>query len=93
MRYTRLSCMPFRAAVEFDRAVLAESREDAVRQACLCIDRDLEEILSRVSAINVSEVLVEVRDVTALGAASSPDLWNPEPFPADREVPRHILLG
>ena len=92
MRYTRISCMPFRASMDFDRVVLGDDEEDAVRQACLCIDRDLEELLWAVNTINVSEVLVEVRGVEESGAAAREEPWNPEPFPPSVEIPPHVVL-
>lgn len=90
MRYTRISCLPFRASMDLDRVVLASSDDDAVRQACLCLDRDLEELLAWVSSINVSEVRVEVRGVGPAPPDRRP--WNPKPFPPEVEVPPWVVL-
>jgi hypothetical protein len=93
MRYTRVSCLPFRATMDLDRLVQARDRDDALRQACLCLDRDLEELLSTVNAMNVTEVLVTVREVSPeLQGARDEELWNPEPFDTEILVPRHIVL-
>lgn len=91
MRYTRISCRPFRATFPASRIVQAEDPDDAVRQACLCIDRDLEEILSRVNAINVSEVLVEFSSVEPAQEPES-TFWNPSWFPRDLTVPPYVIV-
>lgn len=91
MRYTRISCRPFRATFPASRVVQAEDAEDAVRQACLCIDRDLEEILSRVNAINVSEVLIEFSCVEP-ARDETPAFWNPSWFPRDLTVPPYVIV-
>jgi len=91
MRYTRISCMPFRARYPASHTVQAEDEEDAVRQACLCLDRDLEEILSSVSAIHVSEIWVEFSRVERV-AAPRRALWNPCWFARDLLVPPHIVV-
>ena len=91
LRYTRVSCMPMRAKLALSRCVQAVDSDDAIRQACLCVDRDLEELLAHVNTINVSEVIVEVHRVEpALQAESA--LWNESWFPPGAAVPAHILL-
>lgn len=91
MRYTRISCMPFRATYPASRIVQAQDEEDAVRQACLCLDRDLEEILSRVNAINVSEVRVQISDVE--GVRDGTDAyWNPQWFSRDVVIPPYVVV-
>jgi len=92
MRYTRISCMPMRATMDLDRVVLAKDQDDAVRQACLCLDRDLEELLWAVNSMNVSEVIVEVRsvDTSADGDGEAP--WNPDPFPPEVAVPPYVII-
>jgi len=92
LRYTQVSCMPFRASMDFERQVQAVDEEDALRQACLCLDRDLEQVLSQVNAINVSEVIVEVRSINETAASTGDALWNPEPFEKQLEVPPHIVV-
>lgn len=89
MRYTRVSCMPFRATYETTRIVQAQSDQDAVRQACLCLDQELEEILSKVNAINVAEVLVDIKFVSP---ASERDFWNAQWFPPDQQVPDYLVV-
>lgn len=91
MRYTRISCMPLRATMEFDEIVQAKSAEDAPMQAAKCIDRDLEEILWAVSSMNVTEVILEFQSVTAATPDQAGDVWNPESFPDD-ELPRYVVL-
>lgn len=92
LRYTRISCMPFRASIDFDKTVQAKDSTDAVRQACLCLDRDLEDILSRVNAINVSEMIVEVKALREVSASTDPTLWNPKPFGPQLQVPPHLVV-
>lgn len=93
MRYTRISCMPFRATYETDRIVQAQSEHDAVRQACLCLDRELEQVLSKVNAINVAEVLVDIRSVEpAPESDRESEFWNPRWFPSDQRVPDYLVV-
>ena len=92
MRYTRISCMPMRATMDLDRVVSAEDQDDAVRQACLCLDRDLEELLWAVNSMNVSEVIVEVRSVEPAAEGDREAPWNPDPFPAEVTVPPYVIL-
>ena len=91
MRYTRISCMPFRATYPATRVVQARDEEDVVRQACLCLDRDLEQILARVNAINVSEVRVEVSSIQPL-AQGNEAFWNPKWFSADDTIPPYVIV-
>ncbi len=93
MRYTRISCMPFRATHETTRIVQARSENDAVRQACLCLDRELEEILSKVNAINVAEVLVNIRSVEPAPRGNKvPEFWNPRWYPSDQLIPDYLVV-
>lgn len=92
MRYTRVSCMPFRARLEIDRPVQAADREDALRQACLCLDQELEEILARVNSFNITVVRVVPGEIVERGPAQEQDVWNPEPFPPDIPIPRYLEL-
>lgn len=92
LRYTRISCMPFRAKLDLDRLVQAEDRDDALRQACLCIDRELDEILASVNAINVTEVWVEPQDLEERPPTPGLDLWNDPAFALDRPIPQYIVL-
>jgi hypothetical protein len=82
--------MPMRAKLPMSRCVLAIDADDAIRQACLCVDRDLEEVLANVNAINVSEVIVEVHRVEPTAQADTAP-WNHALFPAEVAVPSHIL--
>lgn len=91
MRYTRISCMPFEARFAASKVVQARDEEDAVRQACLCLDRDLEEILSRVNAINVSEVWVTFSEVTPV-EDSGEAFWNPSWFSHEVQVPPYLVV-
>jgi hypothetical protein len=78
--------------MRFNETVRAQDEEDALRQACLCLDRDLEEILSQINAINVSEVIVEVETIEEVKASTVKNLWNPELFSTQLEVPPHIVV-
>lgn len=91
MRYTRWSCQPLGASMAFDEIVQAVDAEDAVRQACLCLDRDLEKLLGSVSAANVSEVHVAVEALEEL-FGSAAQVWNPAAFPERKRAPAHIVL-
>jgi hypothetical protein len=91
MRYTRISCMPFRATFPASKVVQAEDSKDAVRQACLCLDRDLEEILAQVNALNVSDVLVDIRAVRLVALDDGPP-WNPAWFPPHVALPSYVVL-
>jgi hypothetical protein len=95
LRYTRVSCMPYRATLELSHVVSARDREDALRQGALCVDRDLEEILSKVNTLNVSDVIVEARavqELETLQESESTTLWNLEPFGPELAIPRHIIM-
>ena len=94
LRFTRISCRPFGATKELSRIVRAGDRDDALRQACLCVDRDLEGILAFVNTINVSKIKVDVRAISALEADEQPpgDIWNPVPFDPEQQVPRYIVV-
>ena len=91
IHYTRISCRPYGASLEYDRLVQAQDREDAQRQACLCVERELEVILAQVNTANVSEVLVDLRDIQPTQHQGQP-LWNESPFPRDQRVPRHLVV-
>jgi hypothetical protein len=91
LRYTRISCMPFQAILELDRLVQGMDRDDALRQACLCVDRELDEILARVNTQNVTEIWIEPRQIVE-AAPPADDLWNPDPFPPEQSLPRYIVL-
>ncbi len=93
LRYTRISCMPFRATIELSRVVEAENQADALRQACLCVDRDLEEMLASVNTINLNKVHVEVQTVKELHGSEGQDIWNPAQFEPQVEVPRYIVIS
>ena len=92
MRYTRWSCLPFGARLDLEEIVQAESREEALRQAALCLHRDLEELLSRINAINVSEVYLEIDELRPVATAPKRVPWNPQPFAPDVEVPPHVKI-
>lgn len=95
LRYTRISCMPYRAKLDIDRVLRAADAEDALRQAGLCLDRDLEDIFADINTINVSNVLIDVRTVRELdhaGDTDGPELWNPTPFDPELRVPRYIIV-
>ncbi len=92
MRYTRISCMPYRALLGLSKLVQAEDEEDALRQAALCLDRDLEEIFAQVSAINVSSVRLEVHGLQPEPSTDGEALWNPTAFARQQQVPPHIEL-
>ena len=91
LRYTRISCRPFGARLELDKLVEAESEQDAVRQACLCLDADLEQVMGNVNAINVSEFPVDIVAVEP-AVAGAGELWNPRPFPRGQAIPRHLVV-
>jgi len=91
LRYTRFSCAPMRAKLPMSKTVLATDDSDALRQACLCVDRDLEEILAQINAINVSEVVVEVHRVEP-SAAPPGEPWNGAGFDPSVIVPPYVLL-
>ncbi|HNS99133.1 MAG TPA: hypothetical protein PKL73_19405 [Polyangiaceae bacterium] len=91
LRYTRISCMPYRATFPAAKVVQAQHADDAVRQACLCLDRDLEDILAQVNALNVSEVWVDILSVQLLKQAQDP-VWNPWWFPTDQAIPSYIIV-
>lgn len=93
LRYTRVSCQPLRATVPFDRVVLARDGEDALRQACLCLDRDLEELLSAVNAMNLSAVHVEHESIEPAPPDLASEPWNADPYPEDVEVPPHVVVS
>ena len=90
LRYTLISCKPMGAKLEFDRIIQAADRNEAALQACLCLDRDLEEIMARVNAINVSEVMVDIKNIEETNRGDEP-LWNPFPF-SEQKVPPHIIV-
>ena len=92
MRYTRISCMPFRAVLGIAKLVQAQDEADALRQVALCLDRDLEEILAQVNAMNVSYVRLEVHGLREEPATDGEALWNPTAFPQELPVPPHIEL-
>lgn len=95
LRYTRISCMPYRATLDLDRFLIAENRADALHQAGLCLDRDLEEILANINTMNVADVLVDVRRVQQLTDREKPGeskIWNRNPFNEDLPLPRHIVI-
>ncbi len=83
--------MPFRASLDFSRWVQAKDESGALKQACLCIDRDLEEILAHVNTMNVSEVLVELRRIESAKTVDG-ELWNTAPFDENTVVPRYIVV-
>jgi len=91
LRYTRMSCRPYGARMELDRLVLADSEQDAVRQACLCLDADLERLMSEINAINVSAFPVDILLVEQVGSGAG-RTWNETPFPASRCVPPHLQV-
>ncbi len=92
MRYTRISCMPFRATMDFDRVVNADDDDDARRQACLCIDRELDDILGYVNTQNVTGVRIETHEIRELRSMEGQQVWNPDPFPSEKAIPRYIEL-
>lgn len=91
MRYTRISCMPFKAKFPASKLVQALDEQDAVRQACLCLDRDLEDVLAGVNAINVSEVRVEFSRVELVRGTGA-EYWNPEWFEGGIPIPEHVIV-
>ena len=91
LRYTRISCRPFGARLELDRLVEAESEQDAIRQACLCLDAELEQVLAGINAINVSEFPVDILAIEP-AAREAGELWNPHPHPADKAIPPHLIV-
>jgi len=91
LRYTRMSCRPYGARMELDRLVLAESEQDAVRQACLCLDMELERLMSEINAINVSAFPVDILLVEQVGSGAG-RTWNETPFPAGQHVPAHLQV-
>lgn len=93
LRYTRISCMPFRASLEFGRYIQATDKSDALRQSCLCVDRDLEDILARVNTMNVTKVVVEPRNIRRINGQSPEPIWNHEPFDHNIKIPRYIVLN
>jgi hypothetical protein len=93
MRYTRISCMPFRAVLGIAKLVQAHDEADALRQAVHCLDRDLEELLAQVNAINLSHVRLEVHSVEPEPAADGDPLWNPTVFPKLLALPPHIAVS
>lgn len=91
LRFTRISCRPLGARAEFDRYVEAQSEHDAMRQACLCLDAELEGIIADVNTINVAELLVDVLTVE-LSRGAGGVLWNASPYPATRQVPGYLTV-
>ena len=91
LRYTRISCRPFGARLELDRLVGAESEQDAIRQACLCLDAELEHVLAGINAINVSEFPVDILAVEIV-AGDAGVLWNPSPHPVEKAIPPHLIV-
>lgn len=92
LRYTRVSCSPMGASLPIARTVQAADPDDALHQACLCLDRDLEQLLARVNTINVSEVIAELRTLRPVDASPGEGLWNPAPFAPEIPIPRHIQV-
>lgn len=84
--------MPFRATKFFDRFLSGQDTEDALRQACLCIDRELDEILAFVNTQNVTGVRIAAHEVVEVPTAEDREIWNPDPFPQTTRVPRYIEL-
>ncbi len=92
LRFTRYSCAPWRASKSFDRFVQAADPPDAVRQACLCLDQELEQILAQINAINVSEVYVDISRVTPTERSADEPLWNSSRFDPSLEIPQYIVV-
>ncbi len=92
MRYTRISCRPFEARYLVTEVVQARDEQDAQRQACLCLDRDLEEILSRVNSINVSELMIEFTCVQKIEARKNEAYWNTEWSDENQPVPPYFII-
>ncbi len=92
MRYTRISCMPFRAVLGLAKLIQADDEADALHQAVHCLDRDLEDLLAQVNAANVSYVRLEVHRLEREPTTDGERLWNPTTFATQLPAPPHIGL-
>ena len=91
IRYTQYSCSPFRAEHRLRKVVQAFDEKDAKRQLVLGLSEKLDELLSDVIAINVSEIKLHI-DYVAPHVKGNSEVLNPSHFAPDIPIPRHFIL-
>lgn len=91
LRYTRYSCSPFAAQYRFRKVVQAFDEKDAERQLVLSLYENLDELLSNINAINVSEIRLHI-DYVIPHTGERDRVSNPSHFPSDVPIPRYFVL-
>jgi hypothetical protein len=91
VKYTRYSCSPFASEYRFRKVVQAFDEKDAERQLALSLYENLDELLSNINAINVSEIRLRI-DYVIPHTGERDRVSNPSHFPSGVPIPRYFVL-